>query len=671
MRYIISIVFALLISCFVKADNGHRLWLRMEANESPKKIINDKKTNEKDYAGTLSIAINELATYIKGNVRIHVAVDASAPKKDGFSITRKGNDIHIESASQIGILYGAYHLLRLQELNKMPKNGVEIKEIPTSKLRLLNHWDNLNGTIERGYAGRSIFWSNDSDIIGKNKSLIIEYARANASIGINGTILNNVNANPKVLSSGYLNQVKRIADILRPYGLKVYLSVNFASPNALGDLTTADPFDKNVIKWWQNKAKEIYSIIPDFGGFLVKANSEGEAGPQDFGRTHVDGANMIADALKPFGGIVMWRAFVYAANSADRACQAYNEFMPLDGQFRDNVILQIKNGPIDFQPREPIHPLFFSLKKTKFMPELQITQEYLGESIHSVFLSPMWHEITEKINVNIGIAGVSNIGNSSNWCGSDMAQANWYAFGRISWNNSISSEEIADEFVRQTFTKNSYAVNTIKTIMLQSHEACVNYMMPLGLHHIFAGGHHYGPGPWYYQKGCREDWLPRYYHKADSIGIGFDRTINGSKAVLQYPTELAKLYNNINTCPEKYLLWFHHVAWNQKLTNGETLWNCLCHKYDSGVKMAESFSQKWNSLKVYIDPDRFNSIKIKYERQAKDAWWWRDACLLYFQQFSKLQFPDDCPPCRHDLNTLMKFNLGIDNYTAAPIERLP
>lgn len=659
----------------LKAEDGHRLWLRMTGNESAIKIYNDTKgQNPLDVADetkTLRIALSELQFYIREKVSVHVEVVENAPKNDGFSITRKGDEIFIKSASSVGVLYGAFALIRLQETGKMPKKGSSIVEVPSSPLRLLNHWDNLNGTIERGFAGRSIFWSSEGDIINQNAALISEYGRANASIGINGTVLNNVNASPQMLTSERINQTKRVAQILAPYGIKVYLSVNFASPKALGDVPTADPLDPDVIKWWQNKVKEIYDAIPNFGGFLVKANSEGEPGPQDFGRTHVDGANMLADALNPYGGIVMWRAFVYAANSPDRACQAYDEFMPFDGKFRDNVILQVKNGAVDFQPREPVHPLFYSMKHTKVMPEFQITQEYLGESIHSVFLAPMWKELTDVFKMNEGVAGVSNIGNSINWCGSDMAQANWYAFGRLAWNQNLTSKEIAEEWLKQTFSTNKKFVTPMTKMMLATHEACVNYMMPMGIHHIFAGGHHYGPEPWYAPRGLRADWTPPYYHKAAADGMGFDRTRKGSNNVSQYPEPLASTFNDVNKCPEKYLLWFHHVGWTQKLPCGETLWNRLCHKYDEGVRSAESFVQIWESVKPYIDSERYEALHVKFDRQAKDAWWWRDACLLYFQTFSNLPFPKDCPPARHELQALMQYHLNIDNYTAAPIDKLP
>lgn len=666
MRFI-GFILSFLLPVAAFSDNGHKLWLRMQQTANPVEVIID--SNES--SPTLDIATEELKHYLYTDKAVHLSLKPTVSDKDGFLLTLKNNEIYITSSTPIGILYGTYSLLRMQETGVQLTDRKTITEEPSSRLRILNHWDNLNGTVERGYAGRSIFWKDSTDLGIINADLIREYARANASIGINGTVLNNVNASPQILTDSHISGVKRIANILRPYGIKVYLSVNFASPMVLGGLGSADPINAEVIKWWQDHVQTLYDSIPDFGGFLVKANSEGEPGPQDFGRTHAEGANMLAHILKPHGGIVMWRAFVYSANNTDRACQAYDEFMPLDGIFDENVILQVKNGPIDFQPREPVHPLLLSMKQTKLMIELQITQEYLGESIHTVFLAPMWKETTDIVNTNVGIAGVSNIGDSPNWCGSDMAQANWYAFGRLAWNKSLTSAQIAREFVQQTFTKNHEAVEQLTDLLLQSHEACVSYMMPIGLHHIFAGGHHYGPEPWCYHEGWREDWLPRYYHRADSLGIGFDRTSNGSKTVLQYPDSLAHLFNDTNLCPEKYLLWFHHIGWNQVLPCGETLWNRLCHKYDEGVRQAESFVSTWSSLQPYIDTERYNNLKTRFDRQAKDAWWWRDACLLYFQQFSKQPFPSDSPACRHQLQQLEKFHLDIDNYTAAPIDKLP
>lgn len=559
------------------------------------------------------------------------------------------------------------------------------------ELRLLNHWDNPDGTIERGYAGRSI-WKWEEIPAGKKqmpatlKSRYEEYGRINQAYGINGTVLNNVNAKPMMLSRPMLQKTAKIADILRPYGIKVYLSINFASPKALGDLDTADPLDTRVQAWWKKKAGEIYKLIPDFGGFLVKANSEGEPGPMDYGRTHVDGANMLADALQPHGGIVMWRAFVYSAKGGDRANQAYDEFIGFDGMFKDNVIIQIKNGPIDFQPREPVSPLFFALKKTKMMVEFQITQEYTGGSIQTCFLAPMWREFFDTLNMVedrqpiVGVAGVANIGDADNWTANDLAMANWYAFGRLANDSEASSREIAEDFLSENFSKDPRFVRPMTQLLLKSREAVVDYMMPLGLHHIFAGGHHYGPEPWCNPKGWREDWLPRFYHRADTIGIGFNRTDHdepclagsaGSNNVAQYPEPLRTLYNNIGTCPENLLLWFHHVKWDHTMSNGLSLWDNLCYSYDRGVRQAREFVDTWMAVKPYVKEDIYQRQLTRFQRQAKDAQWWRDACLLYFQTFANRPLPPDCPAPVHQLDALMKYHLDIDNYTSAPIEQLP
>ena len=559
------------------------------------------------------------------------------------------------------------------------------------ELRLLNHWDNPDGTIERGYAGRSI-WKWEEIPAGKKqmpatlKSRYEEYGRINQAYGINGTVLNNVNAKPMMLSRPMLQKTAKIADILRPYGIKVYLSINFASPKALGELDTADPLDSRVQAWWKKKAGEIYKLIPDFGGFLVKANSEGEPGPMDYGRSHVDGANMLADALQPHGGIVMWRAFVYSAKGGDRANQAYEEFIGFDGMFKDNVIIQIKNGPIDFQPREPVSPLFFALKKTKMMVEFQITQEYTGGSIQTCFLAPMWREFFDTLNMVedrqpiVGVAGVANIGDADNWTANDLAMANWYAFGRLANDSEVSSREIAEDFLCENFSKDPRFVRPMTQLLLKSREAVVDYMMPLGLHHIFAGGHHYGPEPWCNPKGWREDWLPRFYHRADTIGIGFNRTDHdepclagsaGSNNVAQYPEPLRTLYNNIKTCPENLLLWFHHVKWDHTMSNGLSLWDNLCYSYDRGVRQAREFVDTWMAVKPYVKEDVYQRQLTRFQRQAKDAQWWRDACLLYFQTFANRPLPPDCPAPVHQLDTLMKYHLDIDNYTSAPIDQLP
>ena len=589
---------------------------------------------------------------------------------EGFRIRHEDNKITLTSPTETGLLYAAYHLLRMQETGQ---NVVEAQttENPAYNLRILNHWDNMDRTVERGYAGQSLW--NWEELPNTLSDRYKEYARANASIGINGTVLNNVNASPKILSAEYLQKVKALADIFRPYGLRVYLSVNFASPMALDSLSTADPLDKEVIRWWKNKVKEIYRIIPDFGGFLVKANSEGQPGPCDFGRTHAEGANMLADALKPYKGIVMWRAFVYSPSDADRAKQAYLEFEPLDGQFRNNVIVQVKNGPIDFQPREPYSPLFGAMQHTPLMAEFQVTQEYLGHSNHLAYLAPMWKEFFEFVAPASlkAVAGVANIGTDANWCGHTFAQANWYAFGRLAWQPSLSSGNIADEWLKQTFGSQPSDINAqLKKMMLDSHEAVVNYMMPLGLHHIFAWGHHYGPEPWCSIPGARPDWLPSYYHRADKQGIGFDRSSKGSNAVAQYPETLAKQYDNIDTCPEEYLPCFHHVPWCHRMKSGRSLWDELCHHYDNGVRQVRDFQKIWDAAEKYIDAERFHEVQSKLKIQARDAVWWKDACLLYFQEFSGMPIPYEIERPIHELKDLQKVHLPISNYECPTKELL-
>lgn len=532
-------------------------------------------------------------------------------------------------------------------------NGpVTPKGKPYYALRILDHWDNLDDSVERGYAGKSI-WSWTSSEIPEER--IRTYGRLNQSIGINGSVLNNVNAAPQILDAAHLRRVAQIADILRDYGIKTYLSVNFASPMALKEVETADPLDAKVVRWWTEKVNEIYSLIPDFGGFLVKASSEGQPGPQDFGRSHADGANMLADALKPHGGIVMWRAFVYAPNSPDRAKQAVEEFVPLDGRFRDNVIVQIKNGPVDFQPCEPFSPLFGGLYKTKMMPELQITQEYLGQSKHLVFLAPMWEEFFRSDTYRDGagstiplvtsaIAGVANTGQDDDWCGHLFSQANWYAFGRLAWDPTLTSEQIADEWLHLTFEKPRWCsrkrfetrfIEPVKKMMLASHEACVDYMMPLGLHHIFSANHHYGPGPADDWPGARKDWLPKYYHQAGTDGVGFDRTRTGTDAVDQYHEPLASEFNDLKTCPEKYLLWFHHVPWTYSMSDGKTLWDDMKAHYDKGVAEVDGFDAVWDSVKPYVDDERWQAVKAKLQEQKANARLWRDTCIGYFGQYAE------------------------------------
>lgn len=665
MKYRIFSLFyiAIVFVTQMAAEDGSHLWLRLPVNAHA-------EISAPRQSPTLNIAVEELQQAWKGApVRLVIQKDKQL-QPEGFRIRHEDNKITLTSPTETGLLYAAYHLLRMQETGQ---NVVEAQttENPAYNLRILNHWDNMDRTVERGYAGQSLW--NWEELPNTLSDRYKEYARANASIGINGTVLNNVNASPKILSAEYLQKVKALADIFRPYGLRVYLSVNFASPMALDSLSTADPLDKEVIRWWKNKVKEIYRIIPDFGGFLVKANSEGQPGPCDFGRTHAEGANMLADALKPYKGIVMWRAFVYSLSDADRAKQAYLEFKPLDGQFRNNVIVQVKNGPIDFQPREPYSPLFGAMQHTPLMAEFQVTQEYLGHSNHLAYLAPMWKEFFEFVAPASlkAVAGVANIGTDANWCGHTFAQANWYAFGRLAWQPSLSSGNIADEWLKQTFGSQPSDINAqLKKMMLDSHEAVVNYMMPLGLHHIFAWGHHYGPEPWCSIPGARPDWLPSYYHRADKQGIGFDRSSKGSNAVAQYPETLAKQYDNIDTCPEEYLLWFHHVPWSHRMKSGRSLWDELCHHYDNGVRQVRDFQKIWDAAEKYIDAERFHEVQSKLKIQARDAVWWKDACLLYFQEFSGMPIPYEIERPIHELKDLQKVHLPISNYECPTKELL-
>ena len=621
------------------SEDGSQLWLRYNK-------VNTCQVKTNGQSPTIDIAVRELSDYYQGpTVTLMIDKEQKEPLiNDGFIIK---NDT-IKACNDLGLLYGAYELLRLQKEDNPLLRSKEftrgIKSEPYYSLRLLNHWDNLDGSIERGYAGKSIFWDKDQAKLSKNNTQrLIEYARANASIGINGTVLNNVNASPKILTKPYLQEVKRIADILRPYGIRVYLSINFATPLALKQTKTADPLDKKVSDWWKKKAKEIYKLIPDFGGFLVKANSEGQPGPFDYNRSHADGANMLADALKPYGGIVMWRCFVYGAKhkGEDRVKQAVSEFQPLDGQFRDNVILQTKNGPLDFQPREPYSPIFDQIQKTPNMVELQITQEYLGQSRHLVYLAPMWREFFVYVHPNKlrAIAGVANIGDDANWCGHHFSQANWYAFGRLAWDPFLKSERIAREWLRQTFTLDKGFVEPMQRVMMESREACVNYMMPLGLHHIFSFDHHYGPEPDGFKAEYPIEWCPVYYHKADAEGVGFDRSSTGSDAVSQYREPLNKIYNDLESCPEEYLLWFHHVPWNYQMKSGLTLWQEMQEKYNSGVRDVERFCLIWDNMKPYFQNDmqRWNEVKARMDHQLENARKWRDVCLNYFGSFAKGQ----------------------------------
>lgn len=649
------------------SEDGSRLWLRYDTVSVRKQIYKGIDSP------VIRLAENELSTFWKGGkVSLQLMADSEyfALGKDGYTINVENGTTVLRSMSETGLLYAAYHLLRLQACGE-DCSRLDIKEKPLNDIRILNHWDNPDGTIERGYAGRSL-WKWD-ELPAKVSPRYAEYARANASIGINGTVLNNVNASPEALSSDNLKKVKTLADIFRPYGIKVYLSVNFATPIKLGGLATADPLDSDVAEWWKQKVHEIYSMIPDFGGFLVKANSEGQPGPCDYHRTHAEGANMLASALKPYGGIVMWRAFVYSPSDADRAKQAYLEFKPLDGKFLDNVIVQVKNGPIDFQPREPYSPLFGAMPHTQLMVEFQVTQEYLGHSNHLAYLAPMWKEFYSYYSPSNmkAAAGVTNIGDDTNWCGNDLAQSNWYAFGRLAWNPALSSEEIAREWLAQTFTADSRFVRPMTEVMMQSREAVVDYMMPLGLHHIFAWGHHYGPEPWCEIEGARPDWLPTYYHRADKEGLGFDRTTDGSDAVSQYPDSLAAVFNSIDSCPDEFLLWFHHVPWKHEMKSGRTMWDELCLHYQRGVDAARAFRDTWKDMSPYVDAERHAAVAHRFDIQASDAVWWKDACLEYFRTFSHMKYPAGVEKPHFSLKKLKKVKLPIDNYTCPSADMLP
>ena len=665
MKKYLIFLFTVLTSLHVSAQSdGSQLWLGKQYANSCQVI------SQLPDDATAKIAKQELENNWRGK-NVELKIDKALNLGEGYHLyarpAQQGDNIQYEAtitaSNPIGLLYGAYELIRLQNTDAYNtgsgnqqnfSKAIDETEKPQVGLRILNHWDNLDGSIERGYAGKSIFkWEEIK--LGKNgkggsisKSLhdrLITYARANASLGINGSVLNNVNASPKMMTAEYINKVRVIANILRPYGIRVYLSINFASPMALGYTKTADPLDKKVQQWWKKKAKEIYAAIPDFGGFLVKANSEGQPGPGDYHRTHAEGANMLADAVKPYGGIIMWRSFVYGANhkGEDRVKQAVSEFKGMDGKFRDNVILQSKNGPLDFQPREPYAPIFDNIKQTPQIAELQITQEYLGQSKHLTYLAPMWKEFFGFVNPNklVGISGVANIGDDANWCGHPFSQANWYAFGRLAWNPSLSAEEIAHEWLVQTYeNQDEKFTKPVEMMMMTSREACVNYMMPLGLHHIFKFDHHYGPEPDGFIASYPLEWCPVYYHKADAKGIGFDRSSKGTDAVGQYPEPYRSLYDNIETCPEEYLLWFHHVAWNYKMKSGSTLWQELCMKYNMGVAMVEVYRDFWHtSAKQYMKghEQEWQHTDSLLNVQLENAKEWRNTCLKYFQTFSKME----------------------------------
>lgn len=678
----------------MQGEDGYRLWLRYDPIEDECELERYRKAVRQVHfpadSRTLEAARGELVRGLEGLLGIDIehteafegddTIVVGTPEssnlvgsiglesrlnsagREGFVIQTSevdGKDcIVIASKTEIGVLYGVFGFLRLIQMRKS-LDDLSIVQKPKIDLRILNHWDNLDRTVERGYAGFSLWdWPKLPE---HSKKRYKDYARANASIGINGVVLNNVNADPEILTTRYIKKISALADVFRPYGISVYLSVPFFAPIQLGEMDTADPLESEVMNWWEDKVEEIYEHIPDFGGFLVKADSEGQPGPHDYGRTHADGANMLADALAPWNGIVMWRAFVYEEDpDRDRAKQAYEEFRPLDGSFRDNVLLQVKNGPIDFQPREPFHPMFGSMPETPLIIEFQITQEYLGFATHLVYLAPLFKEtlysdtyvegegsyVAKVVDGSLenheisGMAGVSNIGTDRNWCGHPFAQANWYAFGRLSWNHSLSPEKIADEWIRMTFTNESEFIEPVKDMMMESRETAVNYMTPLGLHHIMGRGHHYGPAPWI-KEGKRKDWTSVYYHRADEKSIGFDRTETGSNAVAQYPPKVARKFSDLSSCPEKYLLWFHHLDWDYEMESGHSLWEELCYRYSKGVESVEEMKKTWKSLEGLIDPQRFKKVEDLLRIQEKEARWWRDACILYFQSCSGKSIPGD------------------------------
>jgi alpha-glucuronidase len=691
MKKLTGIIIGVIFSVSVFGEDGYRLWLRYNKVDNPALLQQYRQQLTSISCPSddpvLVAAQDELITGLSGlldrkipsqmavvNGTVMVGLPSHLPfiRKlvgdtalarlggEGFIIRtirhESKNVTLITGNKEAGILYGVFHFLRLLQTHQ-PVQQLNISSTPKIKLRLLNHWDNLNRTVERGYAGCSIWdWQR---LPGYRDQRYHDYARANASVGINGAVLTNVNANAVILTADWLKKVAALADIFRQYNIKVYLTARFSAPVEIGKLKTADPLNEAVRKWWKDKADEIYRIIPDFGGFLVKANSEGQPGPQNYQRTHADGANMLADAVAPHGGIVMWRAFVYSSESPeDRFKQAYNEFKPLDGQFRKNVLVQVKNGPIDFQPREPFHPLFGAMPQTPLMMEYQLTQEYLGFATHLVYLGPLFKEVlnadthtknnspsvaqiidgTADAHALSGMAGVSNIGSDINWTGHPFGQANWYTLGRLAWDHTLTSKQIANEWIRQTFTNKQAFVDTVQQLMLASREIMVNYMTPLGLHHIMGYGHHYGPAPWY-NKAPRADWNPVYFHKADSAGIGFNRTATGSNALAQYQPAVQQQFGNMATCPEDYLLWFHHVPWDHKMRSGKTLWETMCEKYYIGVDSVRWMQRSWSRMQKYIDRERFWQVTQLLAIQEQEAVWWRNACVLYFQTFSGKPIP--------------------------------
>lgn len=699
VRLALIILAASCLSPEISAEDGYDLWLRYPLVNDPGKLqayrnvirawkVDSSSPTSEVVRRELRLALNGLLghpiaeaddatsdrTLLIGTFGSPAVSRLNLPPAqvgdEGFVIrtlnpSRNRRITVIAGSTERGMLYGMFHFLRLLQTGQSI-DLLSIESTPKTRVRILNHWDNLDRTIERGYAGFSLWdWHKLPDYIDPRYH---DYARANASIGINGAVLTNVNANALILTPAYLRKVAALADVFRPYGIRVYLTARFSAPIEIGGLKTADPLVPEVQEWWNKKVAEIYEYIPDFGGFTVKANSEGQPGPQNYGRSHAEGANMLARAVKPFHGIVMWRAFVYDNDvPVDRTKQAYDEFKPLDGKFESNVLVQVKNGPLDFQPREPFHPLFGAMPSTPLMMEFQITQEYLGQATHLVFLAPLFKEVLDadtwakgqgstvgkvvdgslENHELTGMAGVANIGNDRNWCGHPIAQSNWYAFGRLAWDHTLGSKQIADEWVRMTFGNSHEVVTILKDILLASREITVKYMTPLGLHHIMGYGHHYGPAPWI-SRG-RADWTSVYYHRADSSGIGFNRSSSGSNALEQYFPPVRKQYDDPQQCPEEFLLWFHHVSWDRRMKSGRTLWDELCYQYYQGADSVKWMQAAWESLKGKIDDDRFEHVRSFLNIQHDEAVWWRNACLLYFQTFSNRPIPAGLEKPDHDL----------------------
>lgn len=675
------------------ADDGYRLWLKYDQlsdaklraswQEQARGIAVEGTTPVLQTAarelqlglqGLLGRPLPVSASGGKGYIRLRVAADP-ALGKDGYRVTTDKNGLTVTGPSEAAVLYGSFALLRHVQTGQLP-NKLNLTSQPRIQYRMLNHWDNPNGTVERGYAGSSIWkWQELPEVIDPRYQ---DYARANASIGINGVVLNNVNASARYLTDEYVRKVAAVAGVLRPYGQRVYLSVFWAAPKVIGGLPTSDPLDPKVKAWWVARTNEIYKAIPDFGGFLVKANSEGEPGPQDYGRTHADGANMLAQSLGTHDGIVMWRAFVYKAGSGDRFKQAYEDFKPLDGQFADKVLVQVKNGPIDFQAREPFHPLFGAMPRTPLILEVQLTQEYLGFATHLVYLGPLIKECLEGDTYAQGkgstvakvvdgtlekhsisaIAGVANIGSDRNWTGHPVGQANWYAYGRLAWDHTLSSESIADEWTRMTLSREPAAVAAVTQVLNQSRNIYVRYTTPLGLHHIMGQNLHYGPEPWL-DKSARPDWTSVYYHKADAEGLGFDRTATGSNALALYAPGARQVWSNPATCPVNYLLWFHHVPWTQQLSTGRTLWNELTTRYYTGADSVLWMQRQWEQAKPALDPELHADVAARLRVQHREALWWRDACVLYFQSVSKQPLPPALPPPTRPLTDIKEL---VDIY---------